>query len=269
MSAHRGWSCSPAISPLHVGPAGPSGKHGQGGEINQREAHEAVSALPRRGTGLPLSLRFQPSLSCLLTPSHSPLVQTPSLEHLPHARSPLHHAVRTLDSLVPCLAKAQPQDPSPYTQSSEIVGAPQRVAFEAPQHQAQPPSLPSLGPARLCPRAGLELTTDSGGLSLESFQLLQPLQNPQDGTGNVGVQSQIALGKCPGSATSWQCLHPLGPAPCLQLDGYTPQGWAPAWCPAGGEPWVREAPPPRPALSTRRCYQCCVCAFSQLACQIC
>lgn len=142
------------------------------------------------------------------------------------------------------------------------MGAPQRVAFEAPQHQAQPPLLPSLGPARFCPQASL--TTDSGGLSLESFQLLQPLQNPQDGTGNVGVQSQIALGECPGSATSWQCLHPLGPGPCLRFDAHPPQGWAPARCPAGSEPWVSEASPPCPVLSTRRCYQCCVRAFSQL-----
>ena len=143
LSAHRGWSCSPAISLLHVGPAGPSGKHGQGGEINQREAHEAVSALPRRGTGLPLSLCFQPSLSCcrLLPILRLSKLPASSTCHVPAPHSTMLSS--TLDSLVLCLAKAQPQDPSPYTQSSEIVGAPQRVAFEAPQYQVQPPSLPS------------------------------------------------------------------------------------------------------------------------------
>lgn len=216
-------------------------------EINGWEEHEASPTLPLRGSGLAGSVSVSsPSRTRCQTHFRFQFVQHPAstTSHVPA----LHSTLLSRGTMTPgklCLGRAQPQDPASQAQGSETSGLPQSMLSRLLAVGPSPPLLPSQGPALLCTSSQIPLTTDSVGLSLESFQVLQASTKPS------GQQAEPRGSKLDRSGLASQLCHflavppPSGPQwPRLQLDGQLPQGWTPAQCPAGGEPWVSAGPPP-------------------------
>lgn len=181
----RAHSLSPVLSLQHVGMSWHSLRNRQanrgtahGRSLWRNKLAGGARGLPDaapRGDRLAGSVHFQPNPSLLLTPFLYPLVHpsAPTTSHMPALSSSLlskgHCGERSATGLPPT---SRP-----------------RAGLSRPLTvRPSPPRLPSQSPALLCTGAASSLTTSSAGLTLESLQVPQPLQNCLDRDCNPGVQ---------------------------------------------------------------------------------